>query len=61
MKPKEHNTKLLLQGPLNYCPLCNKLASEHNGKLWEIHRIAVQKGQYCPEHIKREMFYPITT
>jgi hypothetical protein len=61
MKPKEHNTKLLLQGPLDYCPLCNKLASEHNGKLWEIHRLAVQKGQYCPEHNKREKFYPITT
>ena len=60
MKPKEHNTKLLLQGPLDYCPLCNKSASEHSEKLWENHKLAVEKGQYCSFHKKTEKLYPIT-
>ena len=60
MKPKEHNKKLLLQGPLDYCALCHKSASEHSEKLWESHKLAVEKGQYCPEHNKKEKLYPIT-
>ena len=60
MKPKEHNKKLLLQGPLDYCGLCHKSASEHSEKLWESHKLAVEKGQYCPEHNKKEKLYPIT-
>ena len=60
MKPKVHNKKLLLQGPLDYCALCHKSASEHSEKLWESHKLAVEKGQYCPEHNKKEKLYPIT-
>ena len=60
MKPKEYNKKLLLQGPLDYCGLCHKSASEHSEKLWESHKLAVEKGQYCPEHNKKEKLYPIT-
>ena len=59
MKSKEHNKKLLLQGPLDYCALCHKNASEHSEKLWENHKLAVEKGQYCPEHSKKEKLYPM--
>ena len=42
------------------CTLCQKNASEHSEKLWEMHKRAIEKGRFCPFHKKIEKLYPIT-
>jgi len=39
---------------------CQKKGSEHSEKLWEMHKLAVEKGRYCPKHHKEENLYPLT-
>jgi len=42
------------------CMFCNKSSDKHSERLWEIHTRAVEKGQYCNVHKKKEKLYPIT-
>ena len=45
---------------ITVCTFCQKSAGEHSEKLWEMHKLAVEKGQYCSFHKKTEKLYPIT-
>ena len=45
---------------ITVCTFCQKSAGEHSEKLWEMHKFAVEKGQYCSFHKKTEKLYPIT-
>ena len=42
------------------CMFCSKNGSEHSEELWEMHKAAVEKGQFCIDHKKKEKLYPIT-
>jgi len=45
---------------ITVCTFCQKSAGEHSEKLWEMHKLAVEKGQHCSFHHKTEKLYPIT-
>jgi len=45
---------------MQFCEFCQKKGSEHSEKLWEMHKLAAEKGRYCPDHHKEEKLYPLT-
>ena len=45
---------------LQVCGYCQKNASEHSEKLWDMHKRAIEKSRFCPFHKKIEKLYPIT-
>ena len=58
---KKHNKDLWkLHQESKLCMFCNKNGSEHSEELWEMHKAAVEKGQLCIDHKKKEKLYPIT-
>ena len=42
------------------CALCTKKGSEHSEKLWQIHKLAIEKGRRCAVHHREEKLYPTT-
>ena len=61
MERESHSEEMwkLHQQPLP-CTFCNRSSSEHSETLWGMHKAAVEKGQFCPDHKKKEKLYPIT-
>jgi len=58
---KKHSKKMLaLHQKKQICAFCQKSGGEHSEKLWEMHKLAAEKGRYCPDHHKEEKLYPIT-
>ena len=61
MERESHSEEMwkLHQQPLP-CTFCNRSSSEHSETLWGMHKAAVEKGQFCTDHKKKEKLYPIT-
>ena len=58
---KKHSKKLWkLHQQTQICVFCQKSAGEHSEELWQMHNQAVERGQFCPDHKKKEKLYPIT-
>ena len=58
---KKHSKKLWdKHSRMQRCILCQKKSSEHSERLWEIHKLAIDRFRYCPEHHKQENLRPIT-
>ena len=45
--------------PNHHFWLDEKKGNEHSEKLWDMHKLTVEKGQYCTVHGKHEKLYPI--
>ena len=61
-KDRSKHSKMLwtLHNQTELCGFCQKNSNEHSEKLWDMHQLAVEQGQYCSEHNKREKLYPNT-
>ena len=58
---KKHSKKLwALQQQTQIFAFCQKSAGEHSEELWQMHKLTVERGQFCPDHKKNEKLYPIT-
>ena len=58
---KKHSKKLWkLHQQTQICVFCQKSAGGHSEELWQMHNRAVERGQFCSDHNKKEKLYPIT-